>query len=263
MDPMEEICSPPEGAKREEDDDLRIMAELNNPRIYKDVQNILRQEQRVKVAITRKKSLPYPCKCHQLCEFGELLLTMYNAFEKLYEAYDALHSDYSTLFRASAFRVDGTTITLYEDARSFAAGGATPAPPEVNIEDLSIDVNLREERQKALADEDIWRKTYELHMECVRLCMLKVAKPEQDRFMDWVNSHIWAVTKCICYHCDYRDALLSYRHAILTLHMEYLSLYCQYLALLYCQRVQDSRPTAKTLIVRGMNPYIMDTMFSS
>ncbi|KAF6776274.1 hypothetical protein AHF37_04566 [Paragonimus kellicotti] len=261
MELMEDICPLPEGAKREEDEDLRIMAELNNPRIYKDVQNILRQEQRVKTAITRNKSLPFPCKCRQLCEFGSLLNTLYNAFEKLYEAYEALHIDYATIFRASAFLVSGTNIQIQDNTHAFKTSSGQVAPAVVNIEDFAVDVSLREERKKALANEDIWRKTYELHMECVRLCMLKVAKPENDRFMDWINSHVWAITKCICYHCDYRDALVSYRQALLNLHLEYMSLYANYLALLHCYRVQDSRQMTKTIVVRGIPSDIIETMF--
>ncbi|KAF8565721.1 hypothetical protein P879_08829 [Paragonimus westermani] len=252
----------PKGAKREEDEDLRIIAELNNPRIYKEVRNVLRQEQRVKTAITQNKSLPFPCKCHQLCEFGGLLNILFNTFEKLYEAYKALHVDYTTIFRASAFMVSGVNIQIQDNAHVLTSSSGPVVPAVVNVDDFVADVSLREERKKALANEDIWQKTYELHMECVRLSILKFAKPGNDRFMDWIKSHIWATTNCICYHCDYRDALVSYRLAILKLHLEYMSLYANYLALLYCYRVQDSRQMSKTIVVRGIPLNVIETMFS-
>ncbi|KAA3679110.1 uncharacterized protein DEA37_0010625 [Paragonimus westermani] len=257
-----DICPSPEGAEREEDGDLRIIAELNNPRIYKEVRNVLQQEQRVKTAITRNRSLPFPCKCHQLCEFGSLLNILFNAFEKLYEAYEALHTDYTTIFRASAFLVSGVNIQLQDTAHALTSSSGPVVPAVVNVDDFVADVGLREERKKALANEDIWRKTYELHMECVRLCMLKITKPGNDRFVDWIKSHVWATTKCICYHCDYRDALVSYRQALLKLHLEYMSLYANYLALLHCYRVQDSRQTSKTIVVRGIPLDVIETMFS-
>ncbi|CAH8481541.1 unnamed protein product [Dicrocoelium dendriticum] len=261
MELMEDICPIPEGSKRDEDEDLRIIAELNNPRIYKDVQHVLRQEQRVKLAITRNKALPFPCKCGQLCEFGNLLSILYNAFEKLYEMYEALHMDYTLIFRASSFVVNGKVVQVDSGFQSMGENLGSPVPVEMNLDDFASDVRLRQERRKALVDEDIWRKTYELHMECVRLNMLKVAKPEHERFMEWIGSHVWANAKCICYHCDYRDALLSYRHALLTLHMEYMSMYANYAALLHKRRVQESRQMTKTVVTSGIPSDIIQTVF--
>ncbi|VDP76708.1 unnamed protein product [Echinostoma caproni] len=248
---MDEFCEPPPEAKRDEDEDLRVMAELNNPRIYEDVKHILRQEQRVKYAITRNKSLPFPCKCLQLCEFGSLLKILYNAFETLYEEYESLHYEYTTLFRMTDFTVSGTNIYLSNSGQAVGAVETTMPSEIINLIDFARDAGMREERKKAIASEDVWLKTYELHMECVRLYMIKVAKPEQDRFMEWVLSHVWAMSKCICYHCDYRDALVAYRKALLQLHLEYLTIYAHYFALLTSPRAPENRFLTKAL---RMNP---------
>ncbi|TPP66183.1 hypothetical protein FGIG_03028 [Fasciola gigantica] len=249
-EPREDNCERPSEVNREEDEDIRVMAELNNPRIYRDVKHILRQEQRVKLAISRNKSLPFPCKCRQLCEFGPLLKILYRAFETLYEEYEMLHYEYTTLFRMTDFTVSGTNIYLNDSGEEIGATEITMPSERINLIDFARDADMREERKQAVASEDVWRKTYELHMECVRLYMIQVAKPEQDRFMEWLYSHIWAQAKCICYHCDYRDALVAYRKAILNLHLEYLTVYAQYFALLTSPRAQENRMLTKAL---GMN----------
>ncbi|KAA0200978.1 hypothetical protein FBUS_07234 [Fasciolopsis buskii] len=231
----------------DEDADLRVMVELNNPRIYQDIKHILRQEQRIKLAIAKNKSLPFPCKCRQLCEFGSLLKILYKAFEDLYEEYEALHYEYTTLFRMPDFTVSGTNIYLNNTGEAIGATEPIMPAENINLVVLAQDAEMREERKKALATEDVWRKTYELHMECVRLYMMQVAKPGQDRFMEWLYSHIWAMGKCICYHCDYRDALVAYRKALLGLHLEYLTVYAHYFALLTSPRAQENRMLTKAL----------------
>ncbi|CAL8093188.1 unnamed protein product [Calicophoron daubneyi] len=246
----DDYCLPEEAAQSRQHDDLRIMAELNNPRIYVDVKHVLRQEQRIKRAIARNKSLPFPCKCGQLCEFGDLLATLYNAFEKLYDEYSAVHEQYTNIFQANAFVVSGRKVHVQNEMEEFDSPKGMIAPVKTNVSDLASDSGLLENRKKALADEDLWRKTYELHMECVRLNMLRVAKPREDRFIDWLRSHIWGYRKCSCYHCDYRDALVAYRRALLSLHVEYLSLYASYYALLSSIRVEDGDDSAKTLRLR-------------
>ncbi|CAH8846267.1 unnamed protein product [Trichobilharzia szidati] len=219
-----------------EDDDLRVMVELNNPRIYRDVKHILLEEQRIRKALRKNKKLPFPCKCSQLCEFGYLIQPLTSALGQLYEEYISLHRDYHNLFHAN-------TITITDDNQIYV--NSTPTTirqkskesdlnkkyPLMNTTEFHYDIEHLIDKIEAQDNERLYRKTCEPYMEAVRLYIQKMATPKWERIKLWFTNHLMARKKCICFHCDYRDALIDYRDALINLHKEYIIIYANYYAL--------------------------------
>ncbi|VDP98231.1 unnamed protein product [Trichobilharzia regenti] len=217
-----------------EDDDLRVMVELNNPRIYRDVKHILLEEQRIRKALRKNKKLPFPCKCYQLCEFGYLIQPLTSALGQLYEEYISLHRDYHNLFHADTITTDdnqiyvnNTAITVRQKSKETDLNKKYP----LNTNEFHYDIEHLIEKIEAQENERLYRRTCEPYMEAVRLYIQKMATPKWERIKLWFKNHLMARKKCICFHCDYRDALIDYRDALINLHKEYIIIYANYYAL--------------------------------
>ncbi|CAH8522722.1 unnamed protein product [Heterobilharzia americana] len=225
-----------------EDDNLRVMVEMFRPHIYRDVKYILLEEQSVRKALRKNKTLSFPCKCYHLCEFSYLIQPMTNALDELYKEYALLHDDYHKLFYADTISTDGNIIYINNNNNN---NNNSHHPVQVvkqnefntqyvlSLVKFYYDIEHLNEKLNAQNNEWIFRKTLEPYLEIIRLYInKKMTTLKWERIKLWFMNHLIAKKKCICLHCDYRDILIDYRDALINLHKEYIILYANYYVLI-------------------------------
>nr|VZI50720.1 unnamed protein product [Spirometra erinaceieuropaei] len=224
--------------------------------IQKIVNSVLNEEKDRNRAIDKKLPMPFPCQCGVLCSNRELLRPVIRAFDTLYLEYMELHKEYSKLFQAAWIRRSGEKIYYsrrhpppeVEPRRPFVIDEISP------FEDVLVDYWARE-AVKTIPEEVTGATPEEKRLETIRLRMRYRSRSLLGRLTSWLLSIVYAYRDCICFNCDYREALLDFRTALTKLQREYTNVYLEYSALLSALQVMRPSPgdDTKYILVRDLN----------